>query len=398
MVPRTRLVARLADRNGPPVVSLVAPPGYGKTTSLAQWAAQEERPVAWLTIDDLDNDPAILLSYLAATLDRIAPVDPAIAAALSGSGKRVLGFAVPRLASSLHGWERPAVLLIDDVHRLVSEACLDALTLLLDHLPPGFRVAMAGRVEPRLTLDHLMASGDLLALGRQDLALDDAETADLLAAMGTPVAARLAQIVNARTEGWAAGIYLAGLAWSHGPSEPGRATTVSGRDRYIADYLRSELALAQGDGDLDFLVATSVLESVTAAAAEALTSTTGAQARLERLAGENLLVQPIGGDPPAWRYHNLLRDYLRADLERRAGGTTDLHVRAAQWYAEQGVLGSSTEHALASGDRQLAATCVTRAALPTFYRGHVDTALRWLDQFTIDGGRPPVARGHRRMA
>ena len=338
-----------------------------------------------MTIDDLDNDPAILVSYLAAALDRIAPVDPAIAAGLSVTGERVLGSAIPRLASSLHGWGRPAVLVIDDVHRLVAQTCLDALALLVEYLPPGFRVAIAGRVEPRLPLDRLRASGDLLELGRADLALDDTEASDLLAAMGTPVAPRQAQIVNARTEGWAAGIYLAGLAWSRGPRDPGRATTVSGRDRYIADYLRSELGLGLDTGDLGFLVATSVLETLTPPVAEALTGTTDALARLERLARENLLVQQIGGDPPTWRYHNLLREYLQAELDRRGGDAAgDLHARAARWYAGQGALESSTEHALASGDRDLAVTYATRAVLPTFYRGHVHTALRWLDQFTLD--------------
>jgi LuxR family maltose regulon positive regulatory protein len=347
--------------------------------------ALEARPVAWLTIDNLDNDPAILVSYLAAALDRIAPVDPAIASGLSGTGERVLGSAVPRLASSLHGWERPAVLVIDDVHRLVAQGCLDALAALLEHLPSGFRVALAGRLEPLVSLDRVRASGDLLELRREDLALDDAEAGDLLAGMGTPVAPRQAKLVNARTEGWAAGIYLAGLAWSRGPRDPGRATTVSGRDRYIADYLRSELGLGLDTGDLDFLVATSVLETVTPPVAEALTGTTDALARLERLARENLLVQSIGGDPPTWRYHNLLREYLQAELDRHRGGAArDLHTRAARWYAGQGALGSSTEHALASGDRDLAATFVTRAMLPTFYRGHVDTALRWLDHFTVD--------------
>ena len=280
MIPRTRLVARLADLGGPPVVSLVAPPGYGKTPVLAQWAVREARPVAWLTSDDLDNDPAVLVSYLAAALDRIAPVDPAIASGLFGTGESVLGSAVPRLASSLHGWERPAVLVIDDVHRLVAQTCLDALSLLLEHLPPGFRVAIAGRLEPGLPLDRLRTLGDLLELGRDDLALDDAEASDLLAAIGTPVAPSQVRIVNARTEGWAAGIYLAGLAWSHGPRDPGRATTVSGRDRYIADYLRSELALGLHAGDLAFLVETSILETVTPPIAEALTGTSDALARL----------------------------------------------------------------------------------------------------------------------
>ena len=148
-VERAALLHLLAEP-GPPVVAVIGPPGYGKTTLLAQWAAREPRPVAWLTLDDLDNDPGVMLSYLAVAFDRIEPVDASIRAGLLAHRERILGTAVPALASELHRWGRPTVLILDDVHRLVDRIALDALGALLDYLPPGVRVALAGRTEPDL--------------------------------------------------------------------------------------------------------------------------------------------------------------------------------------------------------------------------------------------------------
>ena len=207
---------------GPRVVAVIAPPGYGKTTLLAQWAAREPRPVAWLTLDDLDNDPAVLLSYLATAFDRIGPIDDAIRSGLGAPRQRILAIAVPRLASELHRWERPAVLVLDDAHRLVDRTALDALAALLDHLPPGFRVAIAGRTEPDLPLARLRAAGDLLEIGTGQLALTEEETAAVVAADGHPLRPEDVRTVHARTEGWAAGIHLAALALARG--EDGAAT------------------------------------------------------------------------------------------------------------------------------------------------------------------------------
>jgi hypothetical protein len=147
-VGRTRVVSRLLAQPAPPVVTLIAPPGYGKTTVLAQWAARESRPVAWLTLDDLDNDRVLLVRYLVAALTRVGPIDPSIAKGHVASRDRILGAAIPRLVSDVYGWNRPALLVLDDVHRIEDRTCLDALTALLDHLPPNLRVAIAGRGEP----------------------------------------------------------------------------------------------------------------------------------------------------------------------------------------------------------------------------------------------------------
>ena len=156
-VDRERVVSTLLAPPGSTIVSLVAPPGYGKTTVLAQWAAREPRPVAWLTLDELDNDPVILVRYLVAALGRIGPVDPSIATGHAASRDRILGAAMPRLVSEVYRWREPALLILDDAHRLEDRTCLDALTALLDHLPPNLSVALAGRTEPAVPFGRYRA-------------------------------------------------------------------------------------------------------------------------------------------------------------------------------------------------------------------------------------------------
>ncbi len=389
IVERSDLLARLGDPAVPRVVSLVAPAGYGKTTLLVEWAAQSPGPVAWLTLDDLDNDPAILLSYVAAALDRIHPIDAAVAAGLTGTGDRVLAVAVPRLSSDLFRWPEPALLILDDAHRITDTTCLDAITMLIDHLPPGFRVAIAGRSEPRLLLARYRAQRELLEIGADALALDVDEAAALTVLAGRQLdSARLARLVE-RTEGWAAGIYLATLTDPRAGDAP-HDGSAAGADRYIADYLRSELG-RELDAEITFLTRTSILEVVTPPVADAVTGQTGAGERLARIARRNLLVSDLGGGA-SYHYHNLLREYLEAELRQREPQTVqELHRRASAWYLAHGNADRAIEHALASGDAALAGRHVTAYGLEAFHRGEATALARWLSRFaTADFERQPT--------
>ncbi len=145
---RSRLIGLLGSQPRRSIVSIVAPAGFGKTLLLAEWAAARPQDVAWLTLDDFDNESGVFLTYVAAALDRIVPIDGAIASALAAGQSRILGAAVPLLVSELDRWHRPGLLILDDVHRLVDRTCLDALESLLTHLPPDFRVALSARARP----------------------------------------------------------------------------------------------------------------------------------------------------------------------------------------------------------------------------------------------------------
>lgn len=393
-IARARLIRMLTDTGGPRVVAVIAPPGYGKTTLLAHWAGQERHPVAWLTLDHLDNDPTVLLSYLATAFDRLEPIDDSIRTGIAATRQRILATAVPRLTSVLHGWGHPAVLVIDDIHRLVDRTGLDALTALLDHLPPGFRVVIAGRSQPDLPFARFRAQRDLLEIGAGLLALDEWEARALASAAGCDLSAEEARTLTARTEGWAAGIYLASLARERGGMPATGPVGVSGRDHYIAAYLRSEFERGLDDVDMTFLTRTAILETITPPLAEAVSEVPRAGDRLRTLANRNLLIQAVGDGEASYRYHNLLRDFLLAELERREPGTGPrLNARAASWYAAVGNVDLAVRHALAGGDVDTAARLATAAALPTFYGGQGATLDRWLRGFEVQvfERNPPLA-------
>ena len=382
IIERVRLIRLLTAEPAASIVSIVAPPGYGKTLLLADWAAREPRPVAWLTLDDHDNDPAIFLSYLAAAFDRIESIDSSIMSAIVAPRRRVLSTAVPRLAFELHRWGRPALIVLDDVHRLVDRTCLEALAELLDHLPPGLRVALAARTEPGLPFGRIRAQGNLLEIGTSLLALDEPETDALAAAIGHKLTTAEVRDLADRTEGWAAGVYLAALARHRGEQGDAPMGDLSGRERYIAEYFRSELLPTLRGDDGTFLTRTSILERVEPQVAEEITGLPGASDRLRSLAHANLFIEPAAGSHESYRYHRLLRDFLRAELERLEPGATNvLHRRASGWYAANGIMDVAIRHANAGGDVDGAARLVTAATLPTYYSGRTATLERWFDDF-----------------
>ena len=384
-VDRSRIVDRLLDPDAPTLMTLAAPAGYGKTTVLAQWVEREDRPVAWLTVDASDNDPTVFVAYLASALARIGDVDGSLLGGTTMARSRILSFAVPRLLADIHRWPRPAVLVIDDAHRLTDATSLDALATFASHLPPGFHLAVAGRVAPRLPVARLRAERKVLEIDAATLALDERETAALTAAAGWPLSTDDASALVARTEGWAAGIYLATLA--HGRGEPGAGwtTAVSGVDEPIADYLRSEVGHRIDDGDMTILTRSAILELLEPRAVEAVTGRADAADRLEALAAQNLFIQAVGRDGRSFRYHKLLRDFLLAELERREPGmTVTLHRSAATWAADTGAIELAFHHALAAGDRADAAMLVANHGVVAFQTGDFVTLERWLGAFEIE--------------
>ena len=381
-VARERLTRLLLAEPRPSAIAVVAPPGYGKTVLLADWAARETRDVAWLTLDAYDNESSVFLTYLAAAIDRIGPIDPTVGAALTAHGSRTLATAVPRLASELHRRRRPGVLILDDLHHLVDRTCLDALGALLDLLPPGFQVAMAARTAPDLPFGRLRARRQLLEIGRDQLAFDADEAGALAAGAGHPLGRDEARTLADRTEGWAAAIYLAALARGRDGTRAAEASGVSGREGYIADYLDAELRPALDDRDVTLLTRTSVLDAVEPGLAEVVAGMPDAPERLRKLVRANLLIGEVAGRAPAYRYHNLLRDYLRAELERREPDAEPaLHGRAAAWYAAAGRPELAIEHAVASGDVDAAALLVEEATQRTYLQGNGDRLDRWLGSF-----------------
>jgi LuxR family transcriptional regulator, maltose regulon positive regulatory protein len=218
-IPRTELLDRLKASSASPVVAVVAPPGYGKTTLLAQWSERDRRPFAWLSIDQNDNDPAVLLTHLAAALDRVEPLDSAVFGALASPGGSSTETAVLRLGSFLSATAAPVVVALDDAHLLQNWECLDAIATLIERLAPGSQFAIAGRADPPPPLASLRAEDRVVSFGREDLAMDREEAVMLLRDAGVDLSGPEIDDLLRRTEGWPVALYLAALSVKAGGPE-----------------------------------------------------------------------------------------------------------------------------------------------------------------------------------
>jgi len=255
---------------------------------------------------------------------------------------------------------------------------------------------MAARTTPDLPFGRLRANRRLLEIGRDELAFDADETATLSARSGSRLSREQARALAERTEGWAAAIYLAALARGRGEIRAGDTGNVSGRENYIEDYLRSELRPLLDDQDVKLLTRTSILDGVEPELAGVVAGVPDGRDRLRRLARANLLIGEVSGPETSYRYHHLLRDHLRAELERREpGAVPELHGRAAAWYTEAGRPELAIEHSIASGDVDATALLVEEATLRTYLLGHGDRLDRWLESFddTVFERRPCLAIG-----
>ncbi|MFL5680587.1 MAG: LuxR C-terminal-related transcriptional regulator, partial [Chloroflexota bacterium] len=293
------------------------------------------------------------------------------------------------LAARLQEAAAPAVLILDDIHRVTSRAALGVIERIIERLPAGTRVALAGRAEPDLPLARYRADRLLLELSLDSLALDEAEAAALVAGVGCELEPAEVSTLVAQTEGWPAATYLAALAMRDAGADPHPADAVSGGDPYIAAYLRSELQREFAEPDLAVLTRTAVLETITPGSSDAVAGVAGADERLRTIADQNHLIQRVG-PAGSFRYHHILRGYLLAELERREPGTTpDLHRTAARWYRATGHPFDALEHAAATDDWVGAAESLTAAA-PTLDGDAIDG---WLDQFdaSIYERYPPLA-------
>ena len=360
------------------LVTLTAPAGYGKTTLAAQWAARDRRPFAWLSVDESDDDPALLLGQLAVALDRICP---SVGTADRSVRRRTQWTAaLPRLASRLSSIA-DFVLVVDNAHLLRSRNSTKTLSTLVEHVPPGSTFALVGRLTPGLPIARLRADGKLLEVGSEELALNRRESEALLRGLDAGLTADEAADLLERCEGWPAGIRLGALA-SRAADVHAHAAVPGGDDRFLAEYFRAEF-LSQLTPDLvTFLRRTSVLEHLTAPACDAVLERTGSGRVLASLDRMHLLLGPLDRHGEAYRCHPLFRDLLGRELaENEPELGTVLHLRAADWFESHDDPESALGHAEGCGDTDRMARIVAAIALPAYYRGRIADVEGWLDTF-----------------
>jgi len=357
------------------LVAITAPAGYGKSTFLAEWARSEDRPVGWVSLDRFDDDPATLLVSLASGYCRAGLGSTDLVAGMAGPGLSVLGRAAPRLASEVRASTVPFVIMLDDLQVLKSAACHDVLGVVMAGIPPGSQLVVASRAE-QPHLPRLRALGDALEFGASDLALDAMGTRQIFANAQLSLTPELAAAVTERTEGWPAGIYLAAAIMKDSHCQ---ALSITGDDRYMADYLYRETLMQQQADMQRFLRRSAVLDQLCGPLCDAVLGLPSCAAeQLRRLDASSLFVIPLDHRGEWYRYHALFREFLLGELRRTEPGIImTLHRRAANWYESSGSAALALEHLIQAADWDRSMRVAAALALPTYSAGQLATNQRW---------------------
>jgi LuxR family transcriptional regulator, maltose regulon positive regulatory protein len=391
-VPRRRLVEALGEGLARGRVLVCAPAGFGKTALLAGWARGGGRPVAWLGLDAGDSDPVRFWRYVVAALDRAQPgIAGRVGPLLGPPPPRSFGGLVTALINELAADPGPdeVLLVLDDYHLVDSGPVHESVAFLLENLPPGLRVVVSGRADPPLPLARLRARGQLAELRAAELRFTSEEAAALLGeAAGPGLPGPVVAALVARTEGWAAGLQLAGLSLRGHADAAGFVAAFSGSHRFVLDYLADEVLQGQAGPVRAFLLETSVLERLSGELCDAVTGRAGSQALLEDIERAGLFLVPLDEVRGWWRYHHLFADLLRARLlAEQPGRVQALHRAAAAWSGEHDLADDAVRHALAAGDTAWAARLVERHVEALLGRSEGATLRRWLSALPTESVR-----------
>src|SRR4051794_27112154 len=397
MVRRAALLARIEGAPPEAPVLLVAPRGYGKTTLLAQWAASAAA-VAWVTAGPDDNDPAHLALQIALALQTALPLEAqAVGVSRRLRGRRRVDPAdLLRALRALQRTGRSALLVLDDVDEIRDQDSLAMVRAVIEESTASMRVAVASRTRPDLALSVPVAAR-CLEFGPAELAFSEEETRRLFVAAHQAGTRDVVRAVVERTEGWAAGVYLAALVARQEPRSGAtavRSGVLAGDDVYVADYFRAEVLAREPGDNVRFLLRTSVLERMSGPVCDAVLETTGSRARLLEAERRNLFLVRVGPEGEWYRYHRLFREMLLAELRlREPGEEVRLHRRAGAWFESVDLPDDAIAHALAGADTLRASRLVALRARSAFAAGHRDMVQGWLRQ--LDEGAlaayPPLA-------
>jgi LuxR family maltose regulon positive regulatory protein len=403
LVPRPRLIERLnaglwpsglgeddllQDRFACKLTLVSAPAGFGKTALIAEWlqhlrggSDQGKVSFAWLSLDEDDNDPVRFFTYLIAAIETVqADVGANAKSLFQSPHSPPLKTALTVLINDLATIPANVVLALDDYHVITQPAIHDALAFLVEHAPPQVRLVIASRADPPLPLARLRTRGQLTELRAADLRFTRDESLTFLnGVMALGLSAENVAALEARTEGWIAGLQLAALSMRGRADMGDFVAAFSGSHRHVIDYLAEEV-LAQQPGEIhDFLCQTAILNRLTAPLCDAVTGRDDSDVILRQLEQANLFLIPLDDQREWYRYHRLFADFLRNHLQQdMPDRVRDLHCWAADWYEQHGWVAEAVGHAMEGGEFEWAARLIDQTAEATFGRGEMSTLLHWL--------------------
>ncbi len=399
LVPRPQLVDRLRTVLSRKLTLVSAPAGYGKTTLLSEWASRCGFPVAWISLDDADNDLARFLSYLAAALESIRPeIGRDLAARLRSPRLPPMEELLHATVNAIEQVPAPFALVLDDYHLIHEQEIHAALMFLLEHLPAPMHVVVASRGDPPLRLARMRARSELDEIRLNDLRFSPDEVARFLnQTMGLDLNQENIAVLADRTEGWIAGLQMAAISIRGSEKKAEFIRTFSGTNRYILDFLAEEIFQQQPQEIQAFLLRTSILNRMCAELCDGILKDEGWGMKdgkrrsflilhpspfiLDLLDRSNLFILPLDDERRWYRYHQLFLDILRKRLmQTLPAEIPDLHRKASAWYWENGFPTEAIDHALAAGDFEQAANLIEKSADSFLMRSEVATFLGWANR------------------
>jgi LuxR family maltose regulon positive regulatory protein len=385
LVPRPRLLERLNAGANRKLTLISAPAGFGKTTLVAEWLNNLERPFTWLSLDEGDNDPVRFITYLVAALQKIdGNVGQAVQSLLGSPHFPPIDSLVTPLINDIATSLEPFALVLDDYHVIHVQLIHSAVEFLITHQPPQVHLVLVARQDPPLPLSRLRVRGQVTEIRVNDLRFTRREAAAFLnRTMDLDLSEDDIAALEARTEGWIAGLQLAALALRAPLSTQARKDVADfiqdfgGTHRYVIDYLAEEVLQQQPDEIRAFLRQTSILDRLSAPLCDIVTDRDDSATLLRQLEEANLFLIPLDGQREWYRYHHLFADFLRSELGEERQAT--LYLKAARWFAEHNLREEAANYALASGEMNEAARIIVLAAEDAVRSASFVTLMGWLE-------------------
>ena len=409
VVLRPRLIERLNEGLHGKLTLISASAGFGKTTLVSEWVAGDERlepkvRVAWLSLDEGDNDPARFLTYLIAALQTMEPsIGEGVLGVLQSPQPPPTEAILTTLLNEIATVPDDFIVVLDDYHAIDSKSIDDALTFLLEHLPPPMHLVIATREDPHLPLARWRARGQLTELRAADLRFTPVEAAEFLSqVMGLNLSAENIAALETRTEGWIAGLQLAALSMQGHQDATSFIESFTGSHHFVLDYLVEEVLHQQSESVQAFLLRSSILDRLCGPLCDAvlLDPSVPGQETLEYLEHANLFIVPLDDERRWYRYHHLFAELLRQRLDQSAASSTEdgvwsvseSHIRAGRWYEDNGLGLEAFHHAVAADDVESAERLIDGGGIPLHFRGVVTTILDWLASLptTVLDARPSL--------